>query len=104
MKTNTKPSTKHVPERTCLACRQVKAKKELVRLVRSPTGGLEIDTDGKKAGRGAYLCSSVKCWELGLKGNRIEHALKISLAASARDQLMKAGRELCKEQSGGEGQ
>jgi uncharacterized protein len=74
----------------------------MVRLVRTPAGDLEIDKEGKKAGRGAYLCTSEKCWEIGLKGNRIEHALKVTLAPAMREQLVNIGKELCKEQTGGE--
>ncbi len=60
-------SKKRVPMRTCIACRAVKPKEELVRLVCSPEGLVEIDTTGKKPGRGAYLCGRLECWERGAK-------------------------------------
>ena len=87
-------NTKHIPQRTCVACRQVKAKRELVRLVRSANGIVEIDATGKKVGRGAYLCQSRECWELGLKGNRLEHTLRIALTPDNREQLIKYGKDL----------
>jgi predicted RNA-binding protein YlxR (DUF448 family) len=67
-KTNTdqrRLRVKHLPQRTCLACRQVKAKQELVRLVRLTDGSVEVDPGGKKSGRGAYLCGVPECWEVG---------------------------------------
>ncbi|HXY74963.1 MAG TPA: YlxR family protein, partial [Dehalococcoidales bacterium] len=71
---NKKPE-KHIPERTCVACREVKGKREMVRLVRSPEG-IIIDESGKVSGRGAYLCKSSDCWDEGLKGNRLEQVLR----------------------------
>lgn len=78
---------KHVPQRMCLACRQVKPKRELVRLVRVSDGNIEIDPGGKKAGRGAYLCGLPECWEIGLKSGRLEHALRTKLTEADREQL-----------------
>jgi len=80
---------KHIPQRTCLACHQIKAKRELIRLVHTPDGNIEIDTSGKKAGRGAYLCPVWECWEAGLKGNRLEHALRSRFTRENREQLIK---------------
>ena len=85
---------KHTPQRTCIACRQVKAKQELVRLVCIADGSVEVDVSGKKAGRGAYLCQAPECWEAGLKGGRLEHALKTSLAPDNRDKLNEYGKNL----------
>ena len=72
-------SIKHVPERTCIACRQVKAKRELVRIVKTNDEGIIIDANGKKPGRGAYLCKTKECWENGLKGNRLEYVMRTTL-------------------------
>ena len=88
---------KTIPERTCIACRQIKSKKELTRLVRTADGIL-IDATGKKAGRGAYLCRSVQCWEIGLKGNRIEQALKVTLSEANREGLRRFARSLVSEE------
>jgi uncharacterized protein len=78
--------TKHVPQRTCIVCRQVKAKRELVRIVRTDTG-VVVDTSGKKQGRGAYLCKAKECWESGLKGNRLEYVLHAVLTQQDHQQL-----------------
>ena len=87
-------SIKHIPRRTCLACRQLKIKPELIRLVRLSNGIVEVDTSGKKAGRGAYLCWSPRCWEIGLKGGRLEHTLRTRLSGDNREQLIRFGEDL----------
>ncbi|WP_029215578.1 RNase P modulator RnpM [Kallotenue papyrolyticum] len=68
---------KHVPQRTCIACRKVDAKRGLTRLVRLPDGRVAIDPTGKRAGRGAYLCAERGCWELALKRKAVERALRL---------------------------
>jgi uncharacterized protein len=68
---------RHVPQRTCVACRQTNAKRQLVRVVRAPDGSVTIDVSGKRSGRGAYLCSTSECWEAGLKRGVLTRALKI---------------------------
>ena len=93
---------KHILQRTCVACRRVRPKPELIRLVRISGGSVEVDTTGKKAGRGAYLCSAPGCWQIGLKGNRLEHALRTSLTHDNREQLIRYGNDL-KELISGEG-
>ncbi len=87
-------SIRHIPQRTCVACRKVKAKQGLIRLVRISDGSVEVDTDGKKAGRGAYLCLAQECWEVGLKGGRLEHALRTTLTQDNREQLIQYGKSL----------
>ena len=71
------PRPRHVPQRTCIACRKVDAKRGLTRLVRLPEAHVAIDLTGKRAGRGAYLCAERGCWETALKRKAIERALKI---------------------------
>lgn len=63
-------------------------------MVRIFDGRIEADTDGKKVGRGAYLCRAQECWEIGLKGSRLEHALRTSLTQDNREQLIKYGKAL----------
>ena len=87
---------KHIPQRTCVACRKVKAKRELIRVVRTPSGNVEIDSRGKKAGRGAYLCRAPECWETGLMGSRLERTLRISLTRENHEQLTKYTEGLLK--------
>jgi len=85
--------SKHIPQRTCVACRKVKTKRELIRLVRISNGNVEIDLSGKKAGRGAYLCQSPECWEVGLKRGQLEHNLRTALTQENRQQLIRYGKD-----------
>ena len=57
---------KHVPQRTCIGCREIRPKRELIRVVRTESG-VEIDPTGKKSGRGTYLCKTKSCWDAALK-------------------------------------
>ena len=68
---------RHIPQRTCVACRQTGAKRQLVRVVRAPDGSVTIDPSGKRSGRGAYLCATPECWDTGLKRGILPRALKI---------------------------
>jgi uncharacterized protein len=82
---------KHMPTRSCIACRTSSVKRALVRLVKCESG-IEIDVTGKKSGRGAYLCPVNECWETGLKGNRLEYTLRTKLTADNRQILREYGR------------
>jgi len=77
--------TKHVPQRTCVGCRETLAKRQMIRVVRTPEG-LRVDPTGKVAGRGAYLHDRKSCWERGLKG-ALAHALKVELTELDRETL-----------------
>lgn len=68
---------RRIPQRTCVGCREVDAKRTLIRVVRTPDG-VVVDPSGKLAGRGAYLHVSLSCWEKGLKGP-LARALKTTL-------------------------
>lgn len=82
-----------------MGCRETKAKKDLIRLVGS--GSLvEIDPEGKKAGRGAYLCLKRECWEAGLKGNRLEYALRTKLTSENRQALVEHSKSLPEKEDG----
>jgi len=76
---------RHIPQRTCVGCRQVLPKRGLIRLVRSPEGVI-IDPGGKAGGRGAYLHELKDCWEKGLKGP-LANALKTELTEMDRARL-----------------
>jgi predicted RNA-binding protein YlxR (DUF448 family) len=77
---------KHVPQRTCVGCRETLAKRGLVRVVRTAQG-LQVDPTGKIPGRGAYLHDRRSCWERGLKG-ALAHALKVDLTGQDRETLL----------------
>jgi len=74
---------RHVPQRTCIACRKIRHKRDLIRVVRTPEEEVLIDPTGKRSGRGAYLCRTRDCWNAVLTsgGRRLEQALKVHLNA-----------------------
>ena len=66
----------------------MRPKREMIRIVATPSGRVEVDPTGKKAGRGAYLCPLAACWQNGLKRGRLSRALKVAIATDDRDELM----------------
>ncbi len=84
---DTSSRRKHTPQRTCVACRTVRSKRELVRIVRTPEGQVVVDERGKQNGRGAYLCAQRVCWRAALAGKRLETALRGSLDEATRATL-----------------
>lgn len=89
--------TKHIPQRTCVGCRTVMPKRQLIRIVRSPVG-VRVDLTGKLSGRGAYLHNRRLCWKRGLEG-ALAHALKTEIVAESREHLQ-AYLETLAEESG----
>ena len=73
---------RHIPQRTCVGCRETLAKQTLTRIVRSPEG-VQVDLTGKISGRGAYLHNQRECWDKALKG-ALANALKTKLTAEER--------------------
>jgi predicted RNA-binding protein YlxR (DUF448 family) len=75
---------RHVPMRTCVACKQSKPKRELLRVVRTPDGHVLMDATGKRSGRGAYLCAQLSCWQDALKKKRLEQEFEVTLSDEDR--------------------
>ena len=83
-----------IPQRQCLGCREMRNKRDLIRVVRSPEGELSLDFRGKKPGRGAYLCPSPDCLAQARKKRAVERALSSPMPPEVWDALeaqMKAG-------------
>jgi predicted RNA-binding protein YlxR (DUF448 family) len=78
------PQPKHVPQRTCVGCRTIQPKRQLLRLVRTAQGGVDLDPTGKAPGRGAYLHNRRECWRSALAGGALDHALKVTLTEAER--------------------
>jgi predicted RNA-binding protein YlxR (DUF448 family) len=85
--------TKRIPQRTCVGCRTVQAKRQLVRLVRAADGRAQIDPTGKAAGRGAYLHDRRACWEQALSHRELDRALRINLNDADRAALRAHGEQ-----------
>lgn len=78
---------KKVPLRKCTGCGEMKSKKELVRVVKSPEGEISIDLTGKKPGRGAYVCHSIDCLKQARKARRLEKAFSCPIPADVYDRM-----------------
>jgi predicted RNA-binding protein YlxR (DUF448 family) len=81
------PKVKKIPERMCVGCQEMKPKKSLIRVVRTPEDTIEIDRTGKRSGRGAYICPSKECLDKALKGKRLEKSLKHSISQEIKESL-----------------
>ncbi|MCH4166951.1 MAG: YlxR family protein [Megasphaera sp.] len=80
---------KKVPLRVCVGCQQQKSKKEMIRIVRTPEGNVEIDKIGKKPGRGVYICQNADCLEKAYKEHRLERSLKCKVSNEIYEGLRK---------------
>ena len=78
---------KKLPERHCVGCGNPFPKKELIRVVKTPEGGIELDLIGKKSGRGAYLCHSKECLKKARKAKRLERSLGVGIPDQVYDVL-----------------
>lgn len=78
--------SKHIPQRTCVGCREVLSKRSLIRIIKGPEG-VAVDLTGKAHGRGAYLHDERSCWEHGLKG-ALDHALRTKLTDQEKEKLL----------------
>ena len=79
---------KKIPMRMCLGCNEMKPKKELIRVVKSPEGEISLDFKGKAAGRGAYICRSTECFEKARKARRFEKAFSCKIDDSVYEVMM----------------
>ena len=70
---------KKIPLRKCTGCNEMKPKKELVRVVKSPEGEISLDLTGKKPGRGAYVCHDAGCLAMARKARRLEKAFSCAI-------------------------
>ncbi len=70
---------KKIPLRQCLGCREMKPKRELVRVVRAPDGAVSLDFKGKSPGRGAYVCPNEECLKKAVKSRALERALEAQI-------------------------
>ena len=78
---------KKIPQRQCVGCREMKEKRELIRVVRSPEGEVSLDFKGKKPGRGAYLCPDPECLKKARKSRALERAFSQALPTEVYEGL-----------------
>ena len=80
---------KKIPQRQCMGCREMKPKKELIRVVRSPEGVVSMDPVGKKPGRGAYLCPNPECLRKALRSKALDRSLEVTIPEDVYARLEK---------------
>ena len=81
---------KKVPMRMCVGCREMKEKRELIRVVRSPEGEVSLDPTGKKSGRGAYVCRSADCLKRAIRQRQLERQLDTAISPETMEALNRA--------------
>jgi predicted RNA-binding protein YlxR (DUF448 family) len=94
------PRPKHVPQRTCIACRTAAPKRSFVRVVRTTDGAVLVDPTGKRSGRGASICGTRACWEKALAGSLLDRALRVEVRADDRAALRTFAATLPAEEAG----
>ncbi|MBU3132434.1 YlxR family protein [Clostridium gasigenes] len=78
---------KKIPLRMCTGCMEMKTKKELIRVVKSPEGEVSVDLTGKKSGRGAYVCKNTQCLEKAFKAKRLSRNLDTAISEEVYNRL-----------------
>ena len=80
---------KKIPQRQCMGCRERRAKKELIRVVRGTDGNVSLDFGGKLNGRGAYLCPNPECLKKAIRSKALERSLEVEIPQEVYDRLQK---------------
>ena len=84
---------KKIPLRQCIGCGEMKAKKEMMRVIKTPEDEVVLDLTGKKNGRGAYLCQQEECLKMAMKNKGLERSFKMSIDKSIYEKLQKEYEE-----------
>ena len=79
--------TRKIPQRQCVGCREMKDKKALLRIVKTPEGEILLDSTGKRSGRGAYVCPDPECLQKARKSRALERAFDTAIPAEVYDAL-----------------
>jgi predicted RNA-binding protein YlxR (DUF448 family) len=80
---------KKIPMRKCVGCNEMKEKKELIRVLKTPEDEIILDTTGRANGRGAYICNNPECLKKAIKNRGLEKSLKSHIPAEVSDRLQK---------------
>ena len=87
-----------IPMRQCTGCREMKSKKEMIRVLKTPEDEIVLDTTGRKNGRGAYVCSSTECLDKAIRNHGIERSLKTSVPEEVYEDRKKELSKIEKQQ------
>ena len=80
---------KKIPQRQCMGCRERRAKRELIRVVRTPEGEVKLDFGGKMNGRGAYLCPNPECLKKAIRSKALDRSLEVTIPEEVYQRLQK---------------
>ena len=87
-------NTRKVPLRKCTGCGEMKTKKEMIRVIKTPEEKIMLDATGKKNGRGAYICNSLECLSKAVKSKGLERSLKTAIPKEVYDELERELKEI----------
>ena len=87
-------TVKKVPQRQCIGCGEMKNKKEMIRILKTPEGEFVVDATGRKNGRGAYICQSMDCFKKAVKGKGLERSFKMAIPKEVYETLEKEMEQL----------
>jgi len=82
-------STKKIPQRQCIGCNEMKSKKEMIRVVKTPEGEFVLDATGRINGRGAYVCPTADCLKKAIKNKGLERSFKMAIPSAVYETLEK---------------
>ena len=80
---------KKIPQRQCMGCRERKAKREMIRVVREPDGNVSLDFGGKLNGRGAYICPDPECLKKAIRSKALDRSLEVTIPEEVYARLNK---------------
>lgn len=89
-------NTRKIPLRQCTGCGEMKSKKEMIRVIKTPEDAILLDVTGKKNGRGAYICNSLECLRKAIKSKGLERSLKTAIPKEVYEQLESELSEIAK--------
>lgn len=95
---------KKIPERKCTGCNEKRPKKELIRIVRTPNGEIQLDDKGKISGRGVYICPDKKCFDKAKKAKRFERSLEVEIPEAVYAELETKLSVIAEQSGDSEGQ
>lgn len=87
-------NTRKIPLRQCTGCQEMKPKKDMIRIIKTPEDEIVLDATGKKNGRGAYICCTFECLSKAIKTKALERSLKMKIPAEVYEELERELREL----------
>ena len=88
---------KKIPMRQCTGCREMKYKKDMIRVIKTAEGDICIDATGRKNGRGAYICPNSKCLSMAIKNHGLERSLKVAIPQEIYHQLEEEMKQVAEE-------